>query len=391
MSRALPTSDRETWLRTLSFLLLGSICYALPWSVFAALPIPTDNSSVLRIQGSNTIGARLGPALVAGLLEEQGLSAIRIETGMAENEQKIVATSADGRRLSIEVAAHGSGTGFSALADGSAELAASSRPIKHSEASSLAAQGDLTSREAEQIIALDGLAIILHPSNPLTALSTEQLAQVFAGELSDWAQLGAPPGPISLYARDDKSGTFDTFKELVLTFPSETYISEQLDTVDPQRVHAVRESWRRGMAAALHADWVWAYESHQVREALLPNSKPLADGFVGSGFGWRSDPFTGRMARHEGMDFAAPPGTPIHAAAGGVGLIAGQWMRALGVKPVGTAASGSLVSIRITSTPPCTPPASRPRSTTCSARSPPSSSATRSVSPSSGWRRPSSS
>ncbi len=63
-------------------------------------------------------------------------------------------------------------------------------------------------------------------------------------------------------------------------------------------------------------------QSHQVREALLPNSKPLADGFVGSGFGWRTDPFTGRMARHEGMDFAAPPGTPIHAAAGGVVLLA---------------------------------------------------------------------
>ncbi|HET9024322.1 MAG TPA: M23 family metallopeptidase [Burkholderiaceae bacterium] len=61
--------------------------------------------------------------------------------------------------------------------------------------------------------------------------------------------------------------------------------------------------------------------SHQVRQALLPNSKPLADGFVGSGFGWRTDPFTGRMARHEGMDFAAPPGTPTHAAAGVVVLL----------------------------------------------------------------------
>ena len=63
-------------------------------------------------------------------------------------------------------------------------------------------------------------------------------------------------------------------------------------------------------------------QAHQVREALLPNSQPVADGFVGSGFGWRTDPFTGRMARHEGMDFAAPPGTPIHAAAGGVVLLA---------------------------------------------------------------------
>jgi phosphate transport system substrate-binding protein len=217
MPRASSAFECDTWIRTVSFLLLGSICYALPWSVFAALPTSTDNSSVLRIQGSNTIGAKLGPALIKGLFEEQGLSNIRIEAGAAENEQKIVSTTSDGRTVSIEVAAHGSGTGFIALADGSAGLAASSRPIKDSEATSLQALGDLKSPAAEQIIALDGLAIILHPDNPLSALSTTQLAQIFAGEFSDWAQLGAPAGTINLYARDDQSGTYDTFKELVLS------------------------------------------------------------------------------------------------------------------------------------------------------------------------------
>ena len=217
MLRARSAFERDTWIRTVSFLLLGSICYALPWSVFAALPTPNDNQSVLRIQGSNTIGARLGPALVKGLLEEQGLSAIRIEAGTVENEQKISGTTRDGRNVSIDVAAHGSGTGFIALADGSAELAASSRPIKDSEAASLQALGDLKSANAEQIIALDGLAIILHPGNALSALSTVQLAQIFAGEITDWAELGAPAGAITLYARDDKSGTYDTFKELVLS------------------------------------------------------------------------------------------------------------------------------------------------------------------------------
>jgi aminopeptidase N len=54
------------------------------------------------------------------------------------------------------------------------------------------------------------------------------------------------------------------FKELVLTLPSETWISEQLDAVDPQRVHEVRESMQRQLARALHDDWVWAWESHQV-------------------------------------------------------------------------------------------------------------------------------
>ncbi|MEX6504263.1 substrate-binding domain-containing protein [Pseudomonas zhanjiangensis] len=198
-------------------LLLGLICSALSWSASAALPIPADGASALRIQGSNTIGAKLGPALVRGLLEEQGFSAIHSQAGAAENEQRIVGKSAEGRSLSIEVAAHGSGTGFAALQAGSADLAASSRPIKDGEAQALAALGDMKSRAAEQIIAIDGLAIIIHPSNPVAALRTDQLARIFAGELQDWAELGGRPGPINLYARDDNSGTYDTFKELVLS------------------------------------------------------------------------------------------------------------------------------------------------------------------------------
>ena len=52
------------------------------------------------------------------------------------------------------------------------------------------------------------------------------------------------------------------FKELALTLPSETYISEQLKVVDPQRVHAVREAMRAQLAAELFDDWQWAYQTH---------------------------------------------------------------------------------------------------------------------------------
>jgi len=52
------------------------------------------------------------------------------------------------------------------------------------------------------------------------------------------------------------------FKELVLTLPSETYIAEQLDVVDPQRIHAVREAMRAQLATVLSPDWQWAYETH---------------------------------------------------------------------------------------------------------------------------------
>jgi aminopeptidase N len=62
------------------------------------------------------------------------------------------------------------------------------------------------------------------------------------------------------------------FKELVLTLPSETYIAEQLDVVDPQRIHAVRESMRSQLATALAADWQWAFETHNDNGGYRPDA-----------------------------------------------------------------------------------------------------------------------
>jgi aminopeptidase N len=66
------------------------------------------------------------------------------------------------------------------------------------------------------------------------------------------------------------------FKELVLTLPSETYIAEQLDVVDPQRIHAVRESMRLQLAVALQSDWEWAFAEHQDNGAYTPD--PVSSG-----------------------------------------------------------------------------------------------------------------
>ena len=185
------------------------------YAVSAPLPAP-DQGPALRIQGSNTIGAALGPALVKGLMEHQGLQAVHSEPAEGANEQRVIGKTRQGKTVIIEIAAHGSSTGFTALKKSTADLAASSRPIKDSELVDLEPLGDLKSPEAEQVIAIDGLAIILHPQNPLNTLNTEQLAQVFNGEISTWEALGGVGGPIHVYARDDQSGTYDTFKELVL-------------------------------------------------------------------------------------------------------------------------------------------------------------------------------
>ena len=170
------------------------------------------------IHGSNTIGAQLMPALIEGYAETIGAKVVK-RVGEDPEEVQIELLGGDGKKLSVvDLQSHGSGTSFPALARGEAQIGMSSRPIKDKELTFMDLAGFLgmSSPGREHILALDGLLVIVSPDNPLSSISSEDLAKVFAGEISDWSQFGLPPGQISLYARDNKSGTYDTFNSLVL-------------------------------------------------------------------------------------------------------------------------------------------------------------------------------
>lgn len=183
-------------------------------------------AQTLNIYGSNTIGSSLAPALAVGLLLSQKTPLNDIQTTFTDNQHTIT-THLESQSSSVRIDIHtqGSSTGFAALHDQSADIAAASRPIKDSEANLLHELGDMHNKNAEHVIAIDGLAIIVHRDNPIQELSTEQLAAIFSGELSDWSMLGAPAGPIHIYARDNNSGTWETFKDIVLS-PADKALSQ---------------------------------------------------------------------------------------------------------------------------------------------------------------------
>jgi len=175
-----------------------------------------SQSDILSIHGSNTIGATLAPALVSGYLQSLGASNIELLAGQ-ENESHIRAQlGQDGRVVKVDINAHGSGTGFSGLKAGLANIAAASRPAKRKEIDNLSQMTDLTSEQSEHIIGIDGLAIILHRHNPIKELTVQQIASIFKGQITNWSELGGRFGKITLYSRDDKSGTWDSFKRMVL-------------------------------------------------------------------------------------------------------------------------------------------------------------------------------
>jgi len=169
------------------------------------------------IAGSNTVGERLAPALISDYL-------VQADFTMAEpvmetpGEWRLMGT-LNARRCTVRVLSHGSSEAFQALQNGQALIGMSSRQIRPSEIEALrATAGDFEAEAnlAEHVIALDGIAVIVHPSNPLAALSLSEVRQIFLGSVQDWSAVGGQPGAIKLHARDDASGTYQFFQERVL-------------------------------------------------------------------------------------------------------------------------------------------------------------------------------
>lgn len=166
------------------------------------------------LSGSNTVGQKLAPALAKAWATQQGWR-LAGESTPALDERRLDFTTPQGT-LIVDVLAHGTSTGFAALRDGDCDLWMASRAVKPEEIEGARLLGPLYEKGLEHVIALDGLSVIVHPGNRVSALAVEQVRGLFSGRLRDWSQVGGAPGPVVLHARDDRSGTFDTFKSLVL-------------------------------------------------------------------------------------------------------------------------------------------------------------------------------
>ncbi len=192
-------------------------------SIIAAKPSLTEqeeedrkSKTVFRLHGSNTIGEKLAPMLLEGFLEQKGIS--NYAWTNVKPLERILHYSVGQDNYAIELYAHGSSTAFSALNDNAADIGMSSRRIKNKEAKLLAnSVGNLGKVGNEHIIGLDGLAVIVNQNNSVKQLSSKTLAKIFSGEINNWSQVGGISLPIKLYARDQHSGTWDTFKNLVLS------------------------------------------------------------------------------------------------------------------------------------------------------------------------------
>ena len=115
--------------------------------------------------------------------------------------------------VEVTVSESGSGIGAKSLINGTCDVADMSRFMSDAEFKAAVEKGVLP---VAHIIAFDGIAVVVHPSNPVGDLSLEQLRDIYTGKTTNWKQIGGPDLKIVKISRETNSGTYQTFEELVL-------------------------------------------------------------------------------------------------------------------------------------------------------------------------------
>jgi len=130
---------------------------------------------------------------------------------LGQNLVKAYMTANPGTSASVQ--GGGSGTGIAALLNNSTDIASASREMKPKEFDQAKAKGlDVK----EYIIALDALAVVVHPTNKVSKLTIAQLSDIYAGKITNWKQVGGADQEILVISRENNSGTHVYFKEHVL-------------------------------------------------------------------------------------------------------------------------------------------------------------------------------
>jgi len=115
--------------------------------------------------------------------------------------------------VNITVSESGSGNGAKGLINGACDIGTMSRFMKTSEFEAAVEKGVTP---VAHVVAVDGIAIVVHPANPVKDLTVEQVRDIYTGKYTNWNQLGGPNAKIVPISRDTNSGTYETFENLVM-------------------------------------------------------------------------------------------------------------------------------------------------------------------------------
>lgn len=178
--------------------------------------------------------------------------------------------------VKLQVTGGGTGTGLSALINGTTDIATSSRPMKQAEQDKLRTRHK--SLGTEIAVAKDGVTFYLNEQNPLDALTTEQLKKIYLGDITNWKEVGGPDAAIILYSRENSSGTYVFIKDSLLKGEDFATSAQTLPGTAAVVNAVVKEKHAIGFGGAAYAKGVKELKIKVGAEALEPNAENVKSG-----------------------------------------------------------------------------------------------------------------
>lgn len=206
-------------------------------------------------------------------------SAAVVNTDGSTSMEKVMGALIEGYKaiddsVTVNYSGTGSGSGIEAVLAGTCDIGLSSRELK---------AGEIEAGAVGHIVALDGVAIVVNPENPVADLTLEQIAAIFTGEINNWSQLGGQDAPIAVYGREAGSGTRGAFEEIIGIEDQCAYTNEYSSTGDiignvasnPNGIGYVSLSGVTDKVKAVSVDGV-----HCSEESIKDGSYPIQRPFV---------------------------------------------------------------------------------------------------------------
>ena len=191
---------------------------ALALTLVMALSLVACGNSNSDNSGDNAADNNGGDAAITGTVSTDGSTSMEKVIG-ALSESFMAANGG----VTVNYNPTGSGSGITAVQEGTCDIGLSSRALKDEEkAAGL----------KETILAYDGIAIIVHPDNPVSDLTLEQIAKLYTGEITNWKDVGGNDAEVVLIGREAASGTRDGFESITGTKDACQYRQELTSTGD---------------------------------------------------------------------------------------------------------------------------------------------------------------
>jgi phosphate transport system substrate-binding protein len=176
--------------------------------------------------------------------------------------------------LEITVKKTGSGDGATALIDGRCDIATMSRFMKTGAGEEFSKAVANNVYPVAHVVAMDGVCVVVHPSNPVKALTSGQVRDIYMGKITDWNRVGGPSMPIVVISRDTSSGTYETFESLIMKKQPMAANVEYVNA-NPQAQARVRTT--QGAVGYVGLGFLEGVKALQI-DGIMPTRQTVANG-----------------------------------------------------------------------------------------------------------------